>query len=398
MKTRILLILCILLSPVVCAQPAGYSVQDCDSLCRNPLLLYFRFDRSLVEYDYMDNPRTLREFDILFSDSTQAERIDTVTIISYSSPDGDARYNSRLSAQRAVSVKGYLIWKYPNLSQHRIVIRPQGENWAGLRQLVEADADIPDREEVLSILKKTPDTARCKILLRRLNRGLAYRYIVNNLLRQLRNAAVCQVQMQQSETISMAEDIGIEEPVFLPTADYLSSGVEQRMPSFECNKESEFLVSEKKRSQPIIALKTNLLDWAGATPDGKLAAFRPNLAAEVFFARRWSVDASVAYSHWQGGKGNKFWGVSGYSLEPRFWFNGDGIYHWFYLGAYGQTGDFDYRPHPAGDAGQTGASSTGTYWSTGLSLGIYVPLTHHWGVEAGLRGGYRRAAGKAYDN
>lgn len=156
--------------------------------------------------------------------------------------------------------------------------------------------------------------------------------------------------------------------------------------------------AEAKPSRVIFALKTNLADWAGLTPDGRLAAFRPNLAAELYFARRWSVMASAAYSNWKGGKEHRFWGVSGYSLEPRFWLKGDGRYRWFYLGAYGQLGDFDYQPLPEGDTAAAGISHTGRYWHAGLSFGVYLPLSRHWGIEAGVRGGYRNATVKAYDN
>ena len=77
-----------LLSPV---HPIGLSDRQsvnsiADSLCRQPLLLYFRFDRTLVEYDYMDNPRTLDEFRVLFSDTLCVSSIDTITITSYASP------------------------------------------------------------------------------------------------------------------------------------------------------------------------------------------------------------------------------------------------------------------------------------------------------------------------
>ncbi|EXY62855.1 hypothetical protein M085_4743, partial [Bacteroides fragilis str. 3986 N(B)19] len=64
----------------------------------------------------------------------------------------------------------------------------------------------------------------------------------------------------------------------------------------------------------VFSLKTNLADWSGLTAEGRLGAFRPNLALELHFARRWSVMASAAYSDWKGGRDHRFWGVSGYSL------------------------------------------------------------------------------------
>ena len=394
----------LLLSP---AHPIGLSdgrsVDNiADSLCRQPLLLHFRFDRTLVEYDYMDNPRTLDEFRVLFSDTLCVSFIDTITITSYASPEGAVSYNARLAQRRAIAVKGYLIWKYPHLDQYRIVIRPQGEDWTGLRQLVKADASFPDRDDVLEILDKVSDTERCKVLLRRLNCGYAYKYINKNLLPKLRNAAVCMVRMKEKtahpdELSPPMQAIHSESEMSFPNAGTrFAHGVtfypvpDMALPPVP--------VTHARRPKPVLSLKTNLLTWTGLTSEGKIASLRPNLALELFFARCWSLSASGEYSHWQGGTNHKFWGISGYSLEPRFWLLGDGTYRWLYLGAYGLLGDFDYQPSHDGDSDRNGSSVTGTYWSAGLYLGLYFRLSRHWGLEAGLRGGYRDASGKAYDN
>lgn len=365
-----------------------------DSLCRQPLLLYFRFDRTLVEYDYMDNPRTLDEFRILFSDTLCVSSIDTITITSYASPEGAVRYNARLAQRRAIAVKGYLIWKYPHLDQFRIVIRPQGEDWTGLRQLVKADAFVPDRDDVLEILDKVSDTERCKVLLHRLNCGYAYKYINKNLLPKLRNAAVCMVRMKEKTT--HPDELSLPMTTYSESkASFANVNTLYPVPDTVLSPVS---VTRARHSKPILSLKTNLLTWTGLTSEGKIASLRPNLALELFFARCWSLSASGEYSHWQGGTNHKFWGISGYSLEPRFWLLGDGTYRWLYLGAYGLLGDFDYQPSHDGDSDRNGSSVTGTYWSAGLSLGLYLRLSRHWGLEAGLRGGYLDASGKAYDN
>ncbi|WP_300703976.1 DUF3575 domain-containing protein [Bacteroides sp.] len=399
---RALLIVCLFLLP------ASAWSSGSDTLCGSPLLLHFRFDRSLVEYDYMDNPHTLEAFSSLFSDSIAATRIDTLVIAAYASPDGNAHYNFRLAHTRAVAVKGYLLWKYPHLDQHRILIRPQGENWTGLRQLVTADLSVPDREDVLRILAEVLDRERCKFLLKRLNCGFAYDYIQKKLLPLLRNAAVCTVQLKSSDTRPLVLTVTAAEQrnTSLVSND---KGIYNENNTFfipvipETFRTNLAVSRPKLTGVPLIALKTNLSAWAGLTSEGDLASFRPNLAAEFFFAHCWSVQASAEYSRWEGGKGNKFWGISGYSFEPRLWLCGTGTYRWLYIGTYGQSGDFDYRISPDADTASDNNTiprdfcSTGTYWSTGLSLGIYVPLTRRLGLEAGLRGGYRKASCKAYE-
>ena len=154
---------------------------------------------------------------------------------------------------------------------------------------------------------------------------------------------------------------------------------------------------QRNRLLPLLSVKTNLYTWAGMTPDFDYTAFTPNLSAEFFFARRWSAVASAAYADWDYDSGKCHWGVSAYSLEPRFWVNGDGCYRWCYVGIYGQLGDFDNRSVDSGRIAGGTANCTGTYWEGGLSVGCYILLDAHWGIEAGLRGGYRASDANAYD-
>ena len=80
-------------------------------------------------------------------------------------------------------------------------------------------------------------------------------------------------------------------------------------------------------------------------------------------------------------------------VEPRFWIRSDGTFRGLYVGAYGQFGQFDnQRNKTAGTDNRTG-----TFWSAGLSAGWLQPLSRHWAVEVGVRGGYRNASFDWYD-
>lgn len=158
------------------------------------------------------------------------------------------------------------------------------------------------------------------------------------------------------------------------------------------------LYSERMKLSPIVGIKTNAILWAGITPEFEYKTFMPNLTAEVFFLDRWSAQASGAYAYWDYDGGKQFWGVSGYSIEPRFWpFSGDGLYRWLYVGLYGQFGDFDVRAIEGESKGAATTNYTGTYWQGGLSIGCYIPLLRHFGLEIGARGGYQSANAKVYD-
>ena len=60
----------------------------------------------------------------------------------------------------------------------------EGEDWSEFRKLVASDSNLPDREEVLILIDyHKNDVNKRKQLLRKLNRGIAYRYIVRNIFR-----------------------------------------------------------------------------------------------------------------------------------------------------------------------------------------------------------------------
>ncbi len=102
---------------------------------------------------------------------------------------------------------------------------------------------------------------------------------------------------------------------------------------------------------------------------------------EWFFQERWSLSATGNYMKRSYG-GDDFFGISAWSVEPRWWFKGDGRFRWFYLGAYGQVGDYDVQNSRAAFDG-----TTGTFWGAGLSVGAAVPFP--------IAGGWRSASAAA---
>ena len=165
--------------------------------------------------------------------------------------------------------------------------------------------------------------------------------------------------------------------------------------------EARMKKKEARKLYPIFALKTNLVAWAGVVPSDvasfKRTTFMPNLEGEVYFADRWSVSASALYSNWEYSGGEKFWGYTAYSAEPRIWINGNGLFRGFYVGLYGQMGDFNRQENRDDTEGaEIMTNYTGDYWDAGLSLGYMLSLSKHWCLELNVRGGYRSASYDKY--
>ena len=162
---------------------------------KTELMLHFRFDRSIVDYGYRDNQQALAALHKLFADRNGAERIDSIRIRAFSSPEGNAAYNQRLALKRARAVKGYLVWKYPGIPQHRIRTSAQAESWEALREAIGNDTLLPCRDEILQILELNATESRKEALLKKLDAGIPYGYLRRQVLPQVRNASICTVYM-----------------------------------------------------------------------------------------------------------------------------------------------------------------------------------------------------------
>lgn len=147
-----------------------------------------------------------------------------------------------------------------------------------------------------------------------------------------------------------------------------------------------------KSFNPLIGVKTNLLYWAGLTPEVKQRDITPNLELEYYFSKRFSLNIDAAYTYMdKKNTEQELWGVSSFSVEPRFWLKGNRQYNGFYFGIYTQTGQFDVKLNAISAEGHTGAFHEG-----GFSLGYYLPISSRWGLEAGGRYGYRLLDGDVY--
>ena len=159
---------------------------------------------------------------------------------------------------------------------------------------------------------------------------------------------------------------------------------------------------EKKGNAPhygiSVAVKTNLYSLTGFTPDFEYATVMPNLEAELFFSDRWSISVSGLYSHFEGCYGTgRFWGVSAYTLQPRFWFYGDGLFQGPFAGVYGRIGDFDFRRRYNGDLKRSTDNKTGHYWETGISAGWSFAFCQNWLLELSASCGYLHATVMPYE-
>lgn len=379
-KKAWLLMLCLLGCGVAQAQQAADALQ-----------IYYRQGYRYIDPALRDNGKELDRFTKSIENALQQEKLERVVIRSYTSPDGTDRANTALAAHRVDSLASYLL-RHTGLSADLLEKHAGGIAWELLRDKVAA-SDMPYRDEVLQILDNTPvwiynDQGKIidgrKKRLMDLLEGVPYRYMYEEFFPELRSSIAATLYLRREKLPEPAP-----EPEPAPTPEIQTEPQSGPKP---VQTEPAVIPAEpaEKVFRPLIAIKTNLLYWATAMPDFHSYTYVPNLEAEWFFSDRWSLSGTGNYTNRGYGNG-EFFGISSWSLEPRWWFNGDGLYRWFYLGVYGQVGDYDVKNPRTEPDGRTG-----NLWGTGLSFGVAIPFTNRLGLELGLRGGYRHSDVKIY--
>lgn len=167
---------------------------DCESV-----RVYFRQGSSTLESGYMDNAAAMQQLSerlqpyVLDMDSTKGKG--RVRISSSVSPEGSNAINDRLIKARAKSISDWVSKQF-NV-EIGYIVDSMGVDWTELTALVEASDKVPAKEQVLNILRNTPEKAtrggkvvnERQLQLQRLQKGVPYQYIYKNIYPRLRYAA-----------------------------------------------------------------------------------------------------------------------------------------------------------------------------------------------------------------
>ena len=162
----------------------------------------------------------------------------------------------------------------------RMMIGVNQKDWSLLRERVQTDLHVPDREDVLMLIDYHRDgRMKCENLLRRLNGGEAYRYIMNKILPLL-------YVYREHSPVPIPDDKAAG--VFLSTANVLPR-VKFVHPQPVVPEEGKIETPVIIEQRTVLALKNNLLyDLALA----------PNIEVEIPLNRRWSVNAEYKCPWW----------------------------------------------------------------------------------------------------
>ena len=323
------------------------------------LEVHFRWDKHQLDMGYMGNDSALARFARMI-DRIGIEYIDSVVIVSQSSPEGPYEYNVRLSKRRAATMRNYVMSVFPELDG-KLHVHPDGESWEQLRWYVERDTGLSDeaKRQIFAVIDADVNIATKKW---RMNRLPTYKYLLRNYYPRIRNSMFC-ILYYSREAVEQFAVPSIELPDTLPFIDAQLQG--------QSSVKNE--VVEKKKVM-VAALKTNLLyDAATAL----------NFEVEVPLGRRFSIAFEDLFPWWHGG--NKWaFQVWQMGVEGRYWFEKGvqpNLLRGHFVGLYLMSAKFDLQYLRE-------FNYQGEYWSTGLTYGYSMPIGKYFNLEFSASAGY----------
>jgi hypothetical protein len=332
----------------------------------------FPWDNSTLNLSYMKTGDNLRALADSIA-SIGSDRIDSISICSYSSPEGKLRYNKKLSERRAAAMRRYMDGQFPQLSG-KTRITPDAESWNMFRDRVLADSSLTEaqRADLLTILDSSAAPDEKKRLIQKYDRALWNR-IVREWFVDMRRSFIRLHWTEEGR--AQADRIPAVE-----TAEAM-----RRTATFTDDSGIDIDLHDIYIWKTIFALKTNLLYDA-------VTAL--NVEAEIPIGDKFSVAVEDVFPWWTWGPNDKkycfqMWEIG---IEPRWWFaptaRRDKLSGHF-VGAYAMSSKYDFQR-------DTKYCYQGEYWSAGLTYGYSLPLGKWLNMEFSLSAGFLQSDYRHY--
>ena len=367
---------------------AGQATAQTGHDARDSVKIYFRQGKIDLVPELRDNQKALdRIADSLkntYADSIY--RLQRIEVVGGASPEGSVKLNKWLSEKRAGVLFDYLS-RYGSLPDTLKTNTFLGRDWYGLIRLVENDPDVPYREETLRLLREIAGEAKGDLppkgdhlgRIQQLRGGAPYWYMYKNLFPELRASRLYLWYEKVWNPVVPMPEPKTELVVAPPRVDTLV--IHDTIYIYRCPPCKPFYM----------ALKTNMLADVLALP---------NIGAEFYLGRNWSLGADWMYGWWKTDRRHRYWRAYGGDIYLRRWFGRaakEKPLTGHHLGVYAQMLTYDFE---WGGKGVMGGEPGGTLWDraswgVGLEYGYSLPIARRLNIEFNIGVGY--LGGKYYE-
>ena len=300
--------------------------------------------------------------------------VEGVTLFGAASPEGPAVYNQHLSERRAAAMLRSLRNRV-DVPDSLVRISAVGRDWAGLRNRVIDDPNVPHKSQVVALLddivnNPEPSNPDNLLKLKHLDGGEPYRYLYANIFPALRRAGV---RLEYPFKPDLRKYYG-----GIPVIPAPQPGAPELAPI------SDFS-PEVPACRPLyLALKTNLLYDAAALP---------SIGFEAYVGKGWSVVGNWTYVWWDKDNVHRYWRAYGGDLAVRRWFGkkaAEKPLTGHHLGLYAGVVTYDFE---FGGVGHMGGLPGRNLWDrcnfmAGVEYGYSLPIARRLNLDFTIGLGY----------
>ena len=306
-------------------------------------------------------------------------RLRKILVVGGASPEGSIRFNKWLSEKRAAVLFDYLS-RYGELPDSLKTNVFLGRDWQGLIGMVQDDNNVPYKDETLALLEeiaRADGTVSGGDQLKRIKKlrgGVPYLYMYRNMFPELRASSL---HLWYEKTPNPQRIIKI-----LPIAPKLDLSI--TLPPIEIAPIIFPTVLPKPVKPFYMDIRTNMLFDA---------LLLPNIGAEFYLGKDWSVLADWMYGWWKTDRRHWYWRAYGGDVAVRKWFGSaakEKPLTGHHIGIYGQIFTYDFE---LGGRGYLGGKPGGTMWdkmnyAVGVEYGYSLPVARRINIDFTLGIGY----------
>ena len=359
MKRTIQFVTCLLILILgVTKSPAQITLQS-EAKSLVGIEVHFRWDDSRLDLGYMGNAQTFERLSHVI-DSIGLLKIDSIIVVSQSSPEGPYERNMRLSQRRAATMRHAIVQRHPELKD-LLRVHPDGESWLQLREYVARDTILSQEaiDEVLNIIDSDVDVAIKK---KRMDKLSCYRYLYKTYYPRIRNSVFCIIYYDLHVTVAQIGDLIYDAVAPSPvpaTIDSLQYPVH---------------MVPRVKYEPVLNVRTNLLYDLGTVLNVGIEYYPRNA--------RWSVVGHYTFPWWSNDKYYQYLQILDWDLEARYYMQRGKRHAGWYVAPYVHWNLYDISLNA-----ELGWQGEGR--GCGLSLGHAFRLgdSQRWKVECFLRFG-----------
>lgn len=322
--------------------------------------LRFKWDDATLFKDYRGNAEAFARLDSLMN-TLNPELIDSVSVVSQSSPEGTYKHNFELSRQRAYSTRWYITKYYPYL-QGKVQIHPDGEAWGMLREYVLQDK-VLTRESINRIVNIIDSNVRLTLKKQRLEALPEYKYLLKTYYPLIRHSVVLVIyyngaagsknSLIELDNLGQLLEVELEDPNFEFDSD-------QAVLDLPALPDPSQIGVGQNQAVHLLSLKTNLLYDAvtaiNAEVEIPLGSHGSLLLEDV--SPWWETGNKYCFEMWEMGAEFRYYAKA---------FERPAKMRGAFAGLYAMSAKFDFQY-------DTQLNYQGEYWSAGLTLGYVLPL------------------------